>query len=217
MVENSFFSANFTESLDEDYGYGLYVNNTSTTAYVTLENVQADNNELSGIYVVTGGNIVLESINTYGNGLNYDYDGVYLKNTSGKGSVSISDSQFLSNGDDGLEVYSNKNISLDGVTAEDNNGDGVYLDNCIYEAASGTCLGNGIVNIAGDSVNSFNQNGGTGLYILSGSNVTLMNFTADNNHYGIYIKNNYIGKSGVVTIKQTLYIRLGRFYRQCFQ
>ncbi len=203
MVGNSLFSGNFTESLDEDYGYGLYINNTSTTAYVTLENVQADNNELSGIYVVTGGNIVLESVSTYSNGLDYDYGGIHLDNTSGKGSVSVSDSQFSTNGDNGLEVYSSKNISLDSVTAEDNDGDGVYLDNCIYDAASGTCLGNGIVSIAGNSVNSFNDNGGTGLYILSGSNVTLMNFTADNNNYGIYIKNNYTGKSGVVTIKQT--------------
>jgi parallel beta-helix repeat protein len=203
VVGNSLFSGNFTESLDEDYGYGLYINNTSTTAYVTLENVQADKNELSGIYVVTGGNIVLESVSTYSNGLDYDYGGIHLDNTSGKGSVSVSDSQFSTNGDNGLEVYSSKNISLDSVSAEDNDGDGVYLDNCIYDAASGTCLGNGIVSIAGNSVNSFNDNGGTGLYILSASNVTLMNFTADNNHYGIYIKNNYTGKSGMVTIKQT--------------
>jgi len=203
VVENSVFSGNFTDSLDEDYGYGLYINNVSTTATVTLENVQADENELSGIYVVTGGNIVLDSISTYGNGLDYDYDGVYLNNTSGKGAVTVADSQFLSNGDDGLEVYSNKNISLDGIMAENNAGDGIYLDNCNYDAASGTCLGNGIVSISGNSVNSFNDNGGTGLYILSGSNVTLMNFTADGNYYGVYIKNDYTGKSGVVTIKQT--------------
>ena len=203
VVENSVFSGNFTDSLDENYGYGLYINNVSTTAAVTLENVQADENELSGIYVVTGGNIVLESISTYGNGLDYDYNGVYLNNTSGKGAVTVTDSQFLSNGDDGLEVYSNKNISLDGITAENNAGDGVYLDNCNYDATSGTCLGNGIVSISGNSVNSFNDNGGTGLYILSGSNVTLMNFTADRNNYGVYIKNDYTGKSGVVTIKQT--------------
>ena len=90
------------------------------------------------------------------------------------------------------------------LPAEDNDEDGVYLDNCTYDATSGTCLGNGIVSISGNSVNSLvNDNGGTGLYILSGSNVTLMNFTADGNNYGVYIKNDYIGKSGAVTIKQT--------------
>lgn len=201
VVKNSTFNNNSISSASELSGHGLYINNSHTTGTVTLSNVQVDNNAMSGFYVITRGNIVIDSVISYANGVSYDTYGALLNNTSGKGTITIVNSEFLSSGGTGLYVYSNSKVAMDGVTAEDNGGDGVYIDNC--NLSGSTCLGNGIVSITGKQLNFFNDNAGYGLYILSASNVTLANFTANGNAKGVYIQNDFAGKTGKVTLNLT--------------
>jgi hypothetical protein len=157
---------------------------------------------MAGIYVVTQGNIVLTDISTYANGVTYRTDGAYLNNCSGVGTVTVSNSEFLSNGSVGLNIMSLKNVSLNGITANDNLSFGVYIDNRGYDGSS-SYLGNGTVSITGKDWNTFNGNAYYGLSIYSNGNVTLANFTANDNLNGVFIENGYAGKTGRVTINQT--------------
>ena len=201
VVSDSTFNNNTIGASSAASGHGLYVNNGNALGTVTLTNVQADNNSMSGIYVITKGNITLTNVNAYNNGTTNAADGVYLNNTSGKGTVTVNSSAFQSSGAAGLSVVSNSTVAMNGITAEENSGNGVTVDTCNLSGA--TCLGSGVVGITGSMWNLFNNNGGYGLYVLSAGNVSLANFTADGNANGVYIKNDYTGKTGKVTINQS--------------
>ncbi len=128
--------------------------------------------------------------------------GAFIDNAFGAGNVSVVNSMFNWNGNPGsvnaggLDVTSKGVISLNGVTASDNQGDGAYLAN---DSAS----------LAGKTVSvskgTFNGNE-TGLLIASKSSVTLNNVSANNNlNLGARIYNRVPGPStGNVTISGTL-------------
>ena len=124
-------------------------------------------------------------MNAYNNSTGTTYSGVYIDNRNGTGTVSITNSTFKENGHDGLRIRSHRNVMLNGITALDNGNYGVYVDNC--DESLGVCLGTGTVTVSGTLPNYFNGNIYDGLRILSGGNVTLSYFQAnENDGNGVY-------------------------------
>ena len=203
-IKNSIFSDNVGVS---SQGNGLYFNETTLNNHILLENVRADNNDVYGIYLINAGKVTLKNVAADANGLIDDYNGVYINNNAGTGTVTIFNSTSSNNGGSGFEVESHRNIIINGITALDNDLFGVYLDNCDYVSATGGCLGNGSVTISGKLPNISNDNGsgvnGSGFTILSSGNIILSNFQADGNIDGVYIGNAYTGRSGTVTLNVT--------------
>ena len=196
-IKNGVFNNNHSDPGYGNSGYGL---KGSTTNNLTLENVQADGNTNFGIEIFASGSVILNNVCAYSNGIGTNfYSGVYIRNTSGTGTVTVNKGSYVENGGEGLEIYSHNNVSLNGITSLGNSQNGVYVDNC--DLSSGVCLGTGSVTISGKLPNLFNENGYSGLYVLSGGAVSVSYFQADNNsHTGIYIENDYTGRSGNVTL-----------------
>jgi hypothetical protein len=203
-IKNCVFSDNTGEVGSMSSGNGLYFNETSLNNHVLLENVYADNNTNYGIYLINAGNITLKNVSADANSFGHSFDGVYVQNTAGTGAVTITNSNSNNNGGLGFTILSMKNVLINGITASDNDSSGVYLDNCRYDSGSGICLGTGLVTISGNIPNYFNNNNGNGIEIVSGGNVTLSYFMADENiSSGVVIQNNFSGRSGNVTLNLT--------------
>ncbi|BBB49401.1 right-handed parallel beta-helix repeat-containing protein [Pelolinea submarina] len=206
-IKNSVFSDNESAIGALSYGNGLYFNETTPNNHILLENVRADNNDIYGIYLINAGTVTLKNVSADANGLINDYDGIYIKNIAGTGTVTIYNSTSSNNGGSGFEVESYRNVNINGITALDNGLLGVNIDNCDYDSATGGCLGNGSVTISGNLPNISNNNGsssnGIGFKILSSGNITLSSFQADGNYDGVYLVNGYTGRSGIVTLNVT--------------
>lgn len=124
---------------------GLFIGdvNDFTTADVTLDNVEVSTTNL-GTYIETDGD------------------------------VEIVDSKFNNNDDDGLAVYSyGGDITLNNVWADENYGDGAYLETC----------GCGTGNVFVYSSN-FNENGDRGLVVYSSGNIAVDSVHAELNEVG---------------------------------
>lgn len=133
---------------------GLFIGdvNDFTTADVTLENVEVSNTNL-GTYIET------------------------------EGDVEIVDSKFNENADDGLTVITyDGDITLNKVWAEDNFGDGAYLDTC------GCGTGNVFVHAG-----NFNDNGDRGLVVYASGNITVESIHAELNEVGGVELDNCLG------------------------
>jgi hypothetical protein len=106
-------------------------------------------------------------------------DGVWLS-TDGlttPQSVTITGSNtFLNNGNVGLVVWADGNISLNSVTANGNGG-GASLDNCFWSGSH--CNWFGTLTLTG--TNTFSNNTSGGLYFKSHKNVTINHIEADEN------------------------------------
>jgi hypothetical protein len=113
-----------------------------------------------GIFVSTGGNIILDHVTTLGG-----YSGAILENSGGTGGVTITSSVFSNNTNYGLQIYSSGSVSLADVTA-DNNNNGIFID---------TTSGTGTVTLN----NIFaTGNGWTGVDVRSAGDITLDTVTA---------------------------------------
>ena len=202
-IKNSAFNLNVCSPYNGGNGFGVYIDNASTANNVNFENVQADGNTNNGIYIISHGNVTLKNVNTANNGFgSTPMQGTLIDNRSGTGTVTITNSTFNHNGQDGLKVLSHKNVAMNGITALQNTYNGVEIDNCDF--SSTTCLGTGTVSVTGNLPNYFNNNSHEGISILSGGAVTLSNFQADNNSSaGADIRNGYSGRSGAVTLNVT--------------
>jgi hypothetical protein len=86
------------------------------------------------------------------------------------GDVSITDSQFNGNISDGLILESGGNVTLDGVSANSNQGTGAVVDTCKYDDVNGYCTASGSLTLNGD--NHFNSNDSNGLYIDAGGQIS---------------------------------------------
>ena len=189
-VSDSVFSDNTSAN-----GAGLSI----VSAYyapVTLKNVQADDNTYNGVYILSGGTVTLKAVtaNTNGNNGLTAGTGVTLTTPS---SVTISDSTFSDNTAYGLYIKSRGSILFSYVVADGNKGTaGAYLDNCLVGTSG--CVGSGVVTLSNPYLVSatFSNNTGQGLYILSSGTVTVNGVSAIGNGVdGVYIKNNYTGKT----------------------
>jgi len=151
----------------------IEIDTPSTNTYnVTIENVELKNNT--------------------------DNRGARIDNDKSTGSVTVNNSKFIDNANDGLWIISTGAVTLENITAVNNinaagtaGGSGLYLDND---------TGTGDVNIAG--TNFFSGNYGFGLYITSQGRVALNNITVDDNKTadGARIVNNRSGATNDVTI-----------------
>jgi len=204
-------------SARDNTGYGAYIDSSSASGLypVALTNVDFSNNQYTGLYVLSRGAITVTNINAANNNdndgepENEGIGGAYLDNTAGSGAVSILRTQskwhnwFGDNEGTGLEIHAKGPITLVRVGANNNQGYGADLDNCLWDWASGQCLGTGTVSISNPiGYNSFFQwNGSTGLNISSKGAITASNISADNNGWmGASLDNNWSGASGGVTL-----------------
>ena len=106
---------------------------------------------------------------------------------------STMDNNFSNNGGDGLDVLSNRLITLTSITAQNNGqnhnastGWGAYIDNCGYNSVSQACTSTitppqGVI-LAG--TNDFENNTQDGLWLTSDGTITMNNVSANNNTGG---------------------------------
>jgi hypothetical protein len=162
----------------------------SGTGAVTVSDALLAGNEDDGLWVGSGGSLLLNRVRALNNGKN----GVTLYNSDGAAkTVTINTSQFSNNQKDGLDVYSKGAITLNNVTANDNvNGSGASL------STSGAIS---LVSTSGQ--NDFSRNHFNGLVAVASGNITLNNVTADSNSVGRGIILDNSGGTGTVTVRQT--------------
>ncbi|CAG0962132.1 Alpha-agarase [Anaerolineales bacterium] len=138
--------------------------------------------------------VVLNNVEVRNNANNI---GAFIDNDESTGSVTVSNSRFINNGDndDGLQILAMGNVTLLNVTATDNGDEGVQIDNRASSSSS-------TVQVLGTNV--FTGNSGDGLYILSDGNITLNNITANNNlDNGIDIDNTSGNTNATFTVTGT--------------
>ena len=187
-----------TGSLSANYngGYGVFLNNTFGSGYVSLDGTNTfNNNYYSGLSVRSDGNISLANATANNNsntgnttpGTGY---GVYLNNLTGSGAVAISGvNSFNSNYSTGLGSYSNGAVTASNLTATDNGNTG----NSNSNFGRGVFIRGGDVTLSG--ANIFNSNYSNGLHMTASGNVELNNITAGqdaatgNGGYGAFINN----------------------------
>lgn len=128
-----------------------------------------------GLNILSGNNVTLENVNANGN----QDSGVYIDNTrsSSNASVTMNGVNDISNNlNDGLVVYSDGSIRLNEITANFN---GTARDDNGAELDNDT--GSGDVIITG-YYNSFSNNAGPGLYISTRGNIELYFATITDNN-----------------------------------
>lgn len=147
---------------------GLYVSlDASSSSSVTVTNSEFSYCGSSGLYVNGRGNITLTKVKT---NLNDLWGSVLQANT---GNITIKDGGFVGNHQGGLVASTKGVISLTNVTATDNVGEGVNLDNTGAGTPKAVTITNG----------NFNFNNLSGLKVLSKGAITLKNVNATNNNY----------------------------------
>jgi hypothetical protein len=153
-------------SLTNPWGGNITLNN------FTFSGVSTTN----AITVFTAGNITLNNVTanlTVNPTLSPLPRGARLDNTSGSGNVTVTNSTFNQNTNEGLFVQSNGVITLVNVVANQNGGYGADVRNGV----NGTSQDVFVVN------STFSNNTGRdGLRVVSLGNVTLINVTAQNNN-----------------------------------
>ena len=184
-------------------GHGAFLSNTAGNGNITIDSVSNDGssgssefngNTKDGLSAFSNGDITLTDVTADGD-QNLNYDGAYLDNSSGSGAIRVDNSTFNNNtGGDGLTILSNGDITLTGVTADNNYDDGVYLDNT---------SGSGNISVDNTSGGDFSGNNVNGLKAYSNGNVGLTYVTADDNYYdgallGDYY--NYVEVGGDITV-----------------
>ncbi|MCC7116937.1 MAG: right-handed parallel beta-helix repeat-containing protein [Anaerolineales bacterium] len=136
-----------------------------------------------GLNVATKGNILLNNVFIQG-GQNTDgshvMNGAVLDNTSGAGTITVNNSDFSGNEGFGLSALSKNAITLNGISANLNGGDGVALTNNSVQGKAVTLKG----------LKEFNHNAGDGLKITSAGLITLSNLVAHTNGgAGVFLDN----------------------------
>jgi hypothetical protein len=208
-VNNSSFSSNLLQGLNIFSGLGaITLNNVvassnaeggaglsagyDTGVFLTGTNV-FNGNSGTGLAVENSGDFTAD-ISSHLTANNNYTDGLYISNVgdaeaSGSDVSLLGTNTFTGNGTGGyvgsgfyIEVAGN--IELNNVTASNNYNDyGAYLDNCLVdeESDTGDCTGTGSVTLTG--VNTFNENGNGGLYVMTNGDITLANVTAGYYYY----------------------------------
>lgn len=148
---------------------------------LNISNATMNGNGFHGLEAYSRGNIMLSDVTADGNGQH----GVFLHDAFGNPTVSVTltgTNSFSNNGYDGFRAITvSEAITLNNVTANDNGGYGVFLNN----TASATDAG---ITISGTNV--FNGNITYGLHITSDGVIHVNNITAnENNLDGAYLDN----------------------------
>jgi hypothetical protein len=173
----TFTLGNSWNGWNNDFGWLLDNHNTGAVGGITLSaakfnDINFDSNGSYGLQALSLGNIKITNLDAYNNGRIFSGYGVLLSNAlpGSAGTVTLlttgGNSNFNSNNGDGLDVSSNRAISITSLHTDSNTGIGASLDN----SSSGK-LSPQNVTLVGS--NSFNNNGSDGLDILSFGVITL--------------------------------------------
>jgi len=202
-------------SASDNLRTGVSLNNPDASGTVTIQDKTKDpqsffnSNRWGGVYVRTQGNITIYGVSASDNGSSgmdldnciYDDDlGVCL----GKGSIKIGGSKSLmnyfdNNNDYGILAFSKNIITVTNVQANQNDWDGLYLDNCLYNDGWGACVGSGAITLT--TINA-DENGGTGVYAFSNSHINLTGISAGSNgDFGVYASDQFPGSTGNISLK----------------
>jgi hypothetical protein len=206
-------------------GYGVYIDNTGGTGNVMLGTARLkwcnglSDNFLSGLEVYSNGTVTLSNLCNSGNGKDLQEDpldeyesygyGAYVFNLDGgplKNVTLNGNNSFNDNASGGLYVYSAGIVTLNNLEASENgwrssDGDGVYIDNCDFYDDSCHLSTPKAVSVLGN--NDFGHNFDGGLEIHSLGAITLGNFEAYENRFGVLLDNNEAGAVGGVSITGT--------------
>jgi len=177
-----------TNTFNNNLDNGL---NVRSQGAVTLSNITANDNNSDGVYVDNAWKWVWDPI------LSTSVQVLVLKPITLNGT-----NIFNSNTAYGFEAHSSGIITTNNITASFN-GNGVYLDNCLYDPPPGIddcqVLSPKAVTMNGN--NNTNFNNGDGLYIESLGAIKVNNLTASNNGgKGAVLDNNWTAANGTVTI-----------------
>ncbi len=192
--------------LHSNYQGGADINVDTDGVPVTLTGLifESNYNADAGLLITSKGYVSLTGVNAKNNGSS----GVKIDNSGAASpqNVMVVKSSFNSSTDSGLWVVSKGNIILNAITANENSGKGVLLDNCIESV--GSCTGSGSVSILSTlGVNTFSNNANDGLHIDTGKSVSISNVTAAyNSGYGIWLDNSK-GIGGAVILSKILTMR----------
>ena len=184
-----------------------------TQRSVTLTGALSTNNGSSGLTIMAGGAVTLNSIVTDFNGYIgtqistytlWEYDSIadvwVDKGIIGPTKVTISSSKtgtwavansFSNNGYTGLEISSKGTVAISNADAYGNNGYGIQIDNCLFDNDLGVCQGSGNVTIDVSIpywYNGVGENSAGGILIESKGNVILKDTSGVSNDVsGIWV------------------------------
>jgi hypothetical protein len=174
-------------------GAFLYNDGTGT---VTVNNSDFSKNEGDGLFILSTGAITTNSlVANYNGGLGALIANDYL--VQGKPVTMKGLAQFNNNGSSGLYIYSYGVITVGNILANNNGGQGAFLDNRESAANSGITL---------NGTNYVMNNAEEGIVILSHGAITANNLTAsDNDGTGAFIDNcDFDGPDCKVTLAKTI-------------
>ena len=193
-------------------GAGAVLDNSAGNAKVTISTTKNnsnnifENNQNAGLRILSNSSIV---INNTSASHNYS-DGLNAENPNSTGSVVIQDkssypsSVFEGNTWDGIHVYTLGAISIYGVSASNNGGSGLYLQNTFYDDDLAVWLGKaGItINNRSNTMSVIDGNDMFGIWAGSNGTINITNVIVNNNGGdGAALLNNMAGGSGAVNVK----------------
>jgi hypothetical protein len=187
--------------------YGIYIDNCDWngascdgSGNITLNTVTASNSGV-GLYVYTPGAISITNLTALSNySSSLSSWGAYLDNTASTTNAPVSVLKAVATYNDasGIYIVSNGLVTLDGITAEYNNGDytagisGVYVDNTGGSA-------NVVVSALKGPNTFYNTYNGNGLQVLTNGTITVTKATANyNGRAGLYL--NTTGTAKAITL-----------------
>ncbi|MDK2979835.1 MAG: putative surface-exposed virulence protein [Chloroflexota bacterium] len=171
-------------SLNYYYVDGLTIQTQKNVIFSGKDVNDLSHNSLTGLFVITQGNISLLNMRVNSNGT----EGAVLDNSSGYGTVTVNGlsdnlrSTFNSNGWQGLQIKTSGTVSLNNLTSIGNGNKGIEVDNT-YAVLPKAVTAKNLNLYANDS---------DGLSVLSNGNITLSNINAQGNGAnGVYANNDY--------------------------
>lgn len=152
---------------------GTYLDTTAGTGDISVTNSTFNANTIYGLVSYSAGDITLDGVTANNNN---NFTGILADtSSSGTGNININNSIVSGNGTNGLEVYSNSNITLNDVTASNNGDVGALMDNS---------AGTSDINIINST---FSANVGYGVLGFSAGDIIVSGTTIDTNDIGAYL------------------------------
>lgn len=179
--------ANFTNVFRDNGLSGVVID---VLGGITIYDTEADSNGVNGFELSSGSTINLSKVSASNNG----NVGLLIQNEDSaakiilKNKIKNGQGEFNDNGGNGIDITALGTIYLYNITANDNGGSGMVLDNCVLD--SSTCLGTGQIYLSTyySQENLFNDNEEYGLNLTSGGHIKLNYLSASGNgDTGVFI------------------------------
>lgn len=200
----SLSDANIYQNADGD---GLFIDNSAGTGDVVLSNIYAEYNREDGIQILSAGNVSLTTgySENNGNGGTFGF-GVRIDNTPALTAKTVTITNFGGNynKDLGFWVRSDGAITLKSIAAYGNGNASAIINpaGALFDNTSGIAAGVTMTKAVNQNVFASHYAAGIpGLRVLSNGSVSLSSVLAYGNDIaGVIIKNDYVGKTGGVTL-----------------